>query len=458
MKTVFSITACMIAAMQTSFAAGTVDAGPVISLACSGATTETNLPKDQQQPRALETFRLAEAILAVAGYSPSLIFQPGMTAETYHRALVDAVLNKPSTMPSPTYETVIKLSREVGQAVLPHSLTPPADLGIDVTSPPPAHPAWNWLLDPTQSVGLRCLPQDPPKGSVERIAAPTKIPRIGLVASVDALGLEGDERKATGSALLGVKQTRTRQDDGSRKTVTTLSFDGTLGIRLSPNDVTSPSFLFANYTLSRERARPAAALDPGARVDDGDTNGLNIGLAINQIPIARYTMLSGQVGYVFDFVKDSRRGVSELTIVPGFKKTNLGLCSLGAYETRTFLGAKFRSRCHVSLDGGFSHVFRAGRATFKEDGNFLSLGGAVGFDLVPPRGADSGIVANAAYRYLPTIIGQAPDVSRVDASLKYRWWLPNGLAFDFGGTYKHGRELKTYTFEDAFELSFGIIY
>jgi len=32
------------------------------------------------------------------------------------------------------------------------------------------------------------------------------------------------------------------------------------------------------------------------------------------------------------------------------------------------------------------------------------------------------------------------------------------VAIDFGGSFAHGRELKTYTMEDVLQLSFGVLY
>jgi hypothetical protein len=61
-------------------------------------------------------------------------------------------------------------------------------------------------------------------------------------------------------------------------------------------------------------------------------------------------------------------------------------------------------------------------------------------------------------RWLPTITGRAPDVHRFDASVKYRFWLPNDLGLDVGLTYGKGRETKTYKDEDKVEIGLGVLF
>lgn len=47
---------------------------------------------------------------------------------------------------------------------------------------------------------------------------------------------------------------------------------------------------------------------------------------------------------------------------------------------------------------------------------------------------------------------------RFDASVKYRFWLPNDLGLDVGLTYGKGRETKTYKDEDKVEIGLGVLF
>lgn len=56
------------------------------------------------------------------------------------------------------------------------------------------------------------------------------------------------------------------------------------------------------------------------------------------------------------------------------------------------------------------------------------------------------------------ISGTAPDISRWDATVKYRIWLDSGLGVNLGLTYGKGRESRAYKDEDKLEAGLGLIF
>lgn len=68
------------------------------------------------------------------------------------------------------------------------------------------------------------------------------------------------------------------------------------------------------------------------------------------------------------------------------------------------------------------------------------------------------MIASLSYRYLLTLSGPEPNIGRFDATLKYRFWLDDGLGVDLGLTYGRGRESKTYKYEDKLDVGFGVLF
>lgn len=447
-------------------AADDVDLASVVKIACSGVS-------DPTEEREVPLGRIAEAILFQVGYPPSRLFGTAPIApDAYLKLMADTVANPPATIDKATRDAIGRYVLQLGQDVGPGSSVTAKARGLKVTSPFPTDTVARrpWLFQDAATVV--CMPVKPKAAPIvlaqdgtaieipviDSLNQPTEIPRIGLMKAATDLALTGNDRKKADSATIGMKRVRTEEDDGSRKTTTTLSFDGTLGLRLTGDQVAFPVFAYANYTLSRDRSKPAAALAPDERRDAKDTNGLAIGLSIDEINLPFQMGLSGQTSFVSDYVKGSRRGVGSIFVTPGWMPTDLGICGLGKLQPLSIGGIAFRTQCMIAGELAYSHVFRVGRADFKKHGDFLSAGVVVGIDLVPPLFEKSGVVSSVRYRYLPTISGSAPNVRRLDAAFKYRWWVAEAAAFDFGLIYKHGDELKTYTMEDALELSFGVIF
>lgn len=416
---------------------------------------------------------IAEGILYKAGYPTSRLFL-GKTLDDHsrHDALMAVLVADTGDLrvDAVARQKVLRLAREFSQTMMRESHVDPKGLGLSVTSPEPANASTDpfWIFEPGNAVHFQCGTPKPAQTVEKRLDQASAVPSLGLLKNIADLGLSGADRKKADSATFGLKRTKTEKDDGTFKKDVTLTFDGTLGLRLTSDQAPVPVFAFANYSLSRDRTKPAAVLAAGKHRDDGDTNGLALGFAAPKVwlvlardedgyPKAGVT-LDAQTSYVANFVKGSRRAVGEVNATPNLGSGDLGLCGVGLEKAVTIFGVTFRSRCYAAGDIAYSHVLKVGSADFKDHGNFLSAGIAVGIVLAPPIYAKDGVVASASYRYLPTISGRAPDIKRVDAALKYRWWLSGGAAFDLGGTYKHGEELKTYTREDSLLLTFGVIY
>jgi len=434
-------------------AADDIDLSVVVRTACAGI-------KDAAAEKPVPLFRIAEAILYAAGYPPSQLLGDGaLTRDQYAARVIATVTDPPASIDPATRRAIGRYLLKLGQDMGPGSNVTAKARGLRVTSPFPADTGDRaWIFHTNAS--LVCMPGKLPPATVVAELKADAPPRFGLVKKVEDLALTGDDRKKADSATIGLKRERTENDDGTDKLTTTLTFDGTFGLRLTPDTASTPIFAFANYTLSRNRTKPAAELKAGERRDDKDTNGLALGIKTDDLPLRGIpVMIGGQLSFVSDYVKDSRRGVGGILVTPGWRKPlDLGLCSFGALKTIAIGSIAFRTQCVVAGELDYSHVFMVGRADFADHGDFLSAGFVVGIDLAPPLLEKNGIVSSLRYRYLPTVTGKAPDVKRIEASLKYRWWLVDATAIDFGLTYKRGEEFKTYTDEDSLELSFGVIF
>lgn len=440
-------------------AAADIDVGAVVRTACAGVSDPTmkrNLPME----------RLAEAILIHSDFPPSrLIGSQDITADSFQALLIQTVKQPTGKLPPAAARTARAYVERLGEDLGPDSNVSAKARGLKLSSAPPAdsHRRRRWLFE-DEGVKVDCMPAKAALGTVaESLDADSADlpPGLGVTKKIEDLALTGDSRKTAESATIGAKRIRSLADDGTRKTSTTLTFDGTVGVRLTGTEASAPGFMFANYTLSRERTKPAAELAAGARRDDKDTNGLSLGLQLTDIELLPVLTAAFQTSYVMDFVKGSRRGVGSVLLTPSWgkpKNADLGICRFGALKPISLNGFNFRTQCYAAAQLEYSHVFRLGRADFKKHGDFFAAGLVVGIDVAPPVFEKSGVVASLRYRYLPTISGTAPDVSRWDAALKYRWWLSGGGAFDMGVTYKRGEEFKTYSDEDSLELTLGFIF
>ena len=441
----------------------------IVKLACGGTAT----PEREQ---VISRSRLARAIYAAAGYLPEGLLSNQNLGDTvslsrFDQLMFEGLLDRDKIPATPDQRSNIgDFLRDFAQDASSESQVSSKNLGIkidppikneasnDLTNPPPG--PGKLLFNPDKEYTIICLAGKPAEKHPEIVAAsaPTKVPRFGLVKDTDSLSLVGDERAAAGSAKISVTRSKARQDDSSNKTDTKLNFDGTFGVRLTGDNESTHSFAYASYTLERNRSFPAPDLADGERRDDGDTNVLELGLSVNDYILPGNISLIGQIGYIANFVKGSRRIRSRVLFEPSFGDTDFGLCRVGQLSDFKPLAGKFRTKCYFALGAEFSHVARLGQDDFKKSGEFFAAGPVIGIDLAPAFGSENGIVGQLRYQYLPVLSGTAPKIERFDASLAYRFWVGAGVGLDFGGGYKRGTNLKSLEKEDIFELSFGIIF
>ena len=462
-KGIFLTTAvAVVAGYHTPVAAAVEnDPKPIFALACANTPHE-----DADEEWALPITRLAEATLIHAGFIP----WPKLAAGNYDENVVEAVLTKP---PAGFDVAIFNRTRDIGSVLTLPAAALTKGYGVKFKGSLPNNNADQLWVFKSKGRDITCLKPKVTPDIIAEVNEGTAVPTIGLVGDMKHLALTDKERRAAGSALIGVNRTKVEKTDGTAKTSTNLSFDGVVGIRISPAKSDTPSFLYADYSLARNRERPAAPLAANARRDDGDTNGLELGFLFSDVSgifgtgdISEANLdkkllvsLSARAGYTVDFVKDSQRIVGNLgfDFTPPTNFRDFGICKIGEYSAIAIFN-DYQSRCYVRADTLFSHVFKAGRADFGDNATFFMVGGQVGISIVPPADKKTGLVADVSYRYLTPIAGNAPRISRLEGALKHRWWFDNGIAFDFGGSYTHGREDKTFSKQDILALSFGILY
>jgi hypothetical protein len=89
------------------------------------------------------------------------------------------------------------------------------------------------------------------------------------------------------------------------------------------------------------------------------------------------------------------------------------------------------------------------------------MGGQIAWEFRPLLKTDgkpkNGLVGGLSYRYQRMISGDAPDIDRVDASIKHRWWAGD-LAFDVGLAYADGTEVKSFADENIYSVAIGFLF
>jgi hypothetical protein len=318
-----------------------------------------------------------------------------------------------------------------------------------------------WLFDPAKTYVMRCADGKATPRPDRKFETAVERPAVVIRGQLKDLAALGDDRTGADAAKLGLKKEKTKQDDGATKTDRTETFEGVIGIRLSPKTWAAPLHAYAAYSLSEVRTRPAPPLAAGKTVDENDTNAFEYGLSLNEQPIIKGSPFSlavdGQIAMVQDYVKDSRRGKLALGLTPGVA-ANFPVCGLGSFNEYDVGITTLRIRCRGRLEAEASHVYEKGTADFKEHGKFLAMGTSLGIDLAAPQGDKAEIISSLTYRYLPVVSGTAPDISRWDATVRYRIWLDSGLGVDLGLTYGKGRESKAYKDENKLEAGLGLIF
>lgn len=460
----------MMLAATSAAASAQVDTAPILARICVIPDHVAGQPQPPEPTSQALRERLAYATLFQAGILPDQIAADPALGDgpLGERAREAAFRRDVADVPQQAISELLRLVQRLEQALAQTAETPPKS-GLQAVGAVTG--ARNWLFDPASAATLKCIRpavtgRDPetsdPPARIAQFETPEQRRRLSLRKTQDELGLTGDEARKAGSAQLGVKRERTEQDDGTKKTVTTATFDGTLGLRVSPNRWATPAYIYGGYTLSRARTRPAPALVPGKSAGDDDTDALEVGLSMADMLIRSdddYSLaLTASSGVTFDFVKNSRRWRTRASLTPGVPFSLGPFCDFGGYNVATVDDLKFRARCTLSLEAEASDVLRAGTADFKRRANFIALGGKAAYEVATPVGKDSAIIASVAYRWLGMIGGEAPEIERVDAMLKYRLFLDTGFAVDFGFSYGKGTEPKSLKEEDKLEFGLGLLF
>lgn len=429
--------------------------GPLIATACAKDPPLTIRDRDgnvraltDREKSEWVRARLAEALLAQYGVLGSDLFNAQLPGDlTYDQRAINAAAS--GALNGADIAGLADMRNTLEQHLLEMALLPEDKRTIRLTDAPPLGSQIDWLFEANSPVGLQCVNRKAP--TPDDWAAPPEYAQWALREKVDELGLTGEEARAAGAARVGLQRVRTEKDDGSTKSSTTLSLNGTLGIRVAPISVATPVYAFASYALSRERTKDA---DPGTDQSDGDINALELGVSFADLGLGDH-LASVRASWIGDFAKDSRRVKLAGSFAPGLSGP-IGLCGLGSYSPIGDI-ERIQGRCVFVLEGEGSHVFDAGTADFKVRGNYAALGGRASYELGLVGTATTDVVASVSFRYLPTIFGQAPNIKRWDAALKYRLWTESGIGLDFGLSWAKGHEPISLQKEDRIQLGFGIV-
>jgi hypothetical protein len=277
------------------------------------------------------------------------------------------------------------------------------------------------------------------------------------------LALVDDPRKAADAAKLSVVRERSFLDDGSRKQVTTLAMKGVLGVgvNLGPD---SHLFGYGGYELERARTKPSAAPVPPATIRDGDTEIARFGIWGQQYfdldsdkHSADYALTVGLGGeYLFDFVKNSERIRTLVTLAPYVDAEIPGVCGIRQFRGTFIKGV--RARCEADGLFQFNHFTKDGNLTGKAADDFVLAGGRLSYDAMLSRDLESGIVFGAKYERQFRLTGSVPSINRHQVSLKYRYWHESDFAFEWGVELVDGINPDSFADENKLSLAFGVIF
>lgn len=308
---------------------------------------------------------------------------------------------------------------------------------------------------------LKCAPGDPEPTQIGELEDYSPGAAFAIREKPEELGLVGKERRAAGSFGLALERTRTRQDDGSTKTATDFSINGTVGVRLSSaKSARTTSYLYGRYELQQARTKPAPALAPGASQSDDDTEVLETGVTLSTDLMSNESefklFVDAQAAAVFDFANDAQRLKLRALIRPAFD-VSLGLCGLGSYELLSS-SMRLMGRCRFNFDVEAAKVLKRGSSPLGDFDSFLAAGGKAEFEALLPTGEGMDVVGSVAYRFLPVLHGRPDEIERFEASLKYRFWTRSQLGLDVGFTYTKGTNELSFEHEDVLTFGLGVIF
>lgn len=305
----------------------------------------------------------------------------------------------------------------------------------------------------------------PPVRDERRAGAKAGEHRLVVRAKVDDFVLAAKD--ASGSAQGSYARERKTDLDGDSTTTSTLAIRGAAGVLIAGDTIDSYLFGYGDYALNRVRTETSPTPTPSE--EDGrskDIDALEAGLS-GSVPVFfadHGVRLTGRAGAIFDFEKSARRLIGTVRVEPiaigSIGPARAALCNVGAYSDN-ILGLPAEARCSGAFRADVSEILRAGSAELTDADELVALGGEVLWEFRPPLLGDGkpadGLVGSLGYRYQRMVAGNAPDIDRFDASLKYRWWAGD-LAFDLGFTFSDGTEPKSLVDENKFSVSVGVLY
>lgn len=295
------------------------------------------------------------------------------------------------------------------------------------------------------------------------IIAKSKPMDINLRGTVEALFLTGKERKTAPAAQLAVERVRSFLDDGSRKTVTTLTGSAVLGWMIAPSQKGERIAAYLGYELNRPRTKPFVAPTPPATIRDGDTELLKIGLMATQ-PLPgldgsyRDTSLSIAFdnAYIFDLAQDAERYRGRIILSPYDYVPPGGMCGIRYFAPTFIPGVK--ANCTVDMIIQQNIVLKDGRLKAKLARDSILFGGRLSYDAMLTGDADAGAIAGAALEYQHRLHGAVPHVKQIKLYLKYRIWNGETGAIEFGPELTDGVNPESFEDENKLVLKAGIIF
>lgn len=324
----------------------------------------------------------------------------------------------------------------------------------------PSGPSW-LFLPATAGFTLTCKTGDPDPDYVSATEKSSPPPAFAIRSTPEELSLRGKAGRKAGAFTLGFERSRTKLDDGTSKTDTSFSINGTVGARLSSaTSQRTTSYLYGRYELQRARTRPAPALAVGASEGDGDTNVLEVGGLLDTELLGNRSefklFLNAQLAGLFDFANDASRAKFRAILTPAYDHP-LGICGFGSYKSLGKSG-KLMARCGLQFEAESARVLRQGRTQLGTFDSYFALGGRATYELFMPTDGESGLIGTATYRLLPILHGPNGEIERFEASLKHRFWTSAKVGIDVGFSYTKGTNELSFEEEDVLKFGLGIIY
>lgn len=170
---------------------------------------------------------------------------------------------------------------------------------------------------------------------------------------------------------------------------------------------------------------------------------------------ASVIVLFGQFGFIRDRIDNARRARLRFGFQPA-PHLDLGLCATDGFSD--IPGTGLSGRCLTTVETEISYVFALGRADFISRGEVGGVGGKFQYDLSAPIKDGAALVASLSYRRVPTMIGRAPDIKRLESAIKYHFHAEGMFGVDLGLTGGKGTEPKSLRDENKIQVGVGLTF